>query len=54
MVFKLIQSAQKRWRRLRGFRLLADVIEGVNFKDGARVDNVANDAENSSMQPITG
>jgi hypothetical protein len=27
-------SAQKRWRRLRGFRQLADVIAGVNFIDG--------------------
>jgi hypothetical protein len=27
-------SAQKRWRRLRGFRQLADVIAGVKFIDG--------------------
>ncbi|MBM9514419.1 IS256 family transposase, partial [Desulfogranum marinum] len=37
MVFKLGQSAQKRWRRLRGFKLLADVIQGVQFKDGEPV-----------------
>jgi len=37
MVYKLGQSAQKRWRRLRGFRLLADVIRGVQFKDGEPV-----------------
>jgi len=36
MTFKLIQSAQKRWRRLRGYKLLADVIEGVAFKDGIK------------------
>ncbi len=29
MVYKLGQSAQKRWRRLRGFKLLAEVIRGV-------------------------
>jgi len=40
MVYKLGQSAQKRWRRLRGFKLLADVIRGVQFKDGERIDPV--------------
>ena len=37
MTFKLIETAQKRWRKLRGYRLLADVIRGVKFKDGERV-----------------
>lgn len=37
MVYKLGQSAQKRWQRLRGFKLLAEVIRGVQFKDGERV-----------------
>ena len=41
MVYKLGQSAQKRWRKLRGFKLLADVIRGVQFKDGERVDPLA-------------
>jgi putative transposase len=40
MVYKLGQSAQKRWRRLRGFKLLAEVISGVQFKNGERVDPV--------------
>ncbi len=38
MVYKLGQSAQKRWRRLRGFKLLAEVIRGVQFKDGERIE----------------
>jgi putative transposase len=38
LVFKLIESAQKRWLRIRGFKRLAEVIEGVNFKDGIPVD----------------
>ena len=41
MAFKLMQSAQKRWQRLRGYNLLADVIEGVKFKDGIRVEQDA-------------
>ncbi len=38
MVYKLGQSAQIKWRRLRGFKLLAEVIRGVQFKDGERID----------------
>jgi putative transposase len=38
MVYKLGQSAAKRWRRLRGFEHLAEVIAGVKFKDGVRVE----------------
>ena len=37
LVFKLGLSAQQRWQRLRGFKHLADVINGVKFKDGVRV-----------------
>ena len=39
MVFKLAESAQKNWRRLTGSKLLADVIRGVNFKNGVRVED---------------
>ena len=35
-MFKLVQSAQKRWLRIRGFKLLGDVVEGVQFRDGIR------------------
>ncbi len=38
MVYKLGQSAKKKWRRLRGFKLLAEVIRGVQCKDGEPVD----------------
>ena len=37
MIFKLAQSAEKKWNRLRGFKLLADVIIGGKFKDGERI-----------------
>jgi hypothetical protein len=33
-----VQSAQKRWQRIRGFKHLGDVIEGVQFKDGLRIE----------------
>ncbi len=34
MVYKLGLSAEKGWRKLRGFRRLADVINGIKFIDG--------------------
>ena len=36
MVYKLLESAQKRWFRIKGFDLIGEVIEGVCFKDGIR------------------
>jgi transposase-like protein len=36
MVFKLMQSAAKRWRLLNGSQLLYDVIQGVQFIDGIK------------------
>ena len=38
MAFKLVENAQGRWRRLKGYSLLADVIAGVVFKDGNKVE----------------
>jgi putative transposase len=34
MVFRLCQSAQRRWRRMDGPPRLAEVIRGVRFVDG--------------------
>jgi len=45
MVFKLVQSAQKRWRRLNASDYLKDVILGVEFRDGIRVDAQAEDQD---------
>ena len=37
MIYKMGTCAEKSWRRLRGFRHLAKVIEGVQFNDGIEV-----------------
>ncbi len=37
MVFKLCQSASKKWRRLDGSNQLAEIIRGVKFKDGEKL-----------------
>ena len=36
MVFKLMESAAKGWRKLNGSALLSDVIQGIRFVDGER------------------
>ncbi|MBL1217190.1 MAG: IS256 family transposase, partial [Planctomycetes bacterium] len=41
MVFKLMQSASKRWRALNGPALIPDVIAGVVFADGIKPTEVA-------------
>lgn len=41
MVFKLCQSAQKRWHRLNGAQHMRDVLEGAEFQDGIRVESEA-------------
>jgi len=39
MVFKLLQSAQKRWKRIKGFDQLKLVVDNVQFRDGEQVDD---------------
>ena len=37
MIFKLGLSAERSWRRLRGFQWLTKVIDGMKFRDGIEV-----------------
>lgn len=46
LVFKLVQSAQTRWHRIRGFKYLGDVIEGIPFKDGIRLEQETQSSAN--------
>jgi len=50
MLYKLGMSAEKRWRRIRGFHYLAKVIEGVKFRDGVEVEvnNKTDDSRNAA------
>ena len=45
MTFKLLEMAQKRWRRLNGAELLPLVREGAMFVDGTRVERETNQEE---------
>jgi len=37
MVYKLAREAEKHWRRITGYALVAKVLQGVRFKDGIEV-----------------
>ena len=37
LVFQLTPTAEKGWRKIRGFKHLPDVIDGVRFQDGIAV-----------------
>jgi len=41
MVFKLMESAGKRWRCLNGAELLEEVVQGVSFVDGVKQEDAA-------------
>jgi len=41
MVFKLMESAAKKWRLLNGANIIPDVIQGTTFVDGIKEDKVA-------------
>jgi len=42
MVFKLLESAQKRWIKIRGFGLLTLLINNTKFKDGVQIEEQLN------------
>ncbi len=37
LVFQLALTAEKSWRKIRGFKRLPEVIEGIRFQDGIAV-----------------
>jgi hypothetical protein len=37
MAYKLLDTAQERWRRFNGHELVTDVLDGTKFKDGIKV-----------------
>lgn len=41
MAFKLLEMAQKRWRRINGHALLGDVIKKVTYVDGVKLEEAA-------------
>ena len=52
MAYKLITTAEKKWHRLKGYKLLADVVEGIQFKDGERVEQDQQQVADSAIHQI--
>ena len=52
MAWKLMETAQKKWRRLRGYKLLAEMVEGVKFKDGERVEDHSQGTSETAVHQI--
>jgi putative transposase len=48
MAYKLLASAQERWRRFNGHELVADVLAGAKFKDRIRVTHNNNNNNNET------
>ena len=34
LAFKLLQEAEKKWRRIRGHEEIQNLLDGVDYKDG--------------------
>ncbi len=47
MIFKMGECAERNWRKLRGFKHLAKVIDGVRFRDGIEQSKTDKDAASS-------
>jgi hypothetical protein len=50
LVFQLALTAQKSWRKLRGFDRLPDVVNGIRFQDGIAVAPDSNDTVEEQQQ----
>ncbi|MBA3865235.1 MAG: IS256 family transposase [Solirubrobacterales bacterium] len=49
MAYKLLDAAQERWRRFNGHELVAEVLDGVRFKDGVRVKETDHEREDEKV-----
>jgi transposase-like protein len=50
LVFQLALTAEKSWRKLRGFNRLPDVVQGLRFRDGIAVDDQPDDTEEQQQK----
>jgi putative transposase len=50
LVFQLALTAQKSWRKLRGFNRLPDVVKGVQFQDGIAVPDQPDETEEEQQK----
>ena len=51
-LYLISKTAEKRWYRLKGFKLLADVLSGVKFKNGEKVEQDQAEYHNGLIHQI--
>jgi transposase-like protein len=49
MAYKLLDAAQERWRRFNGHELVVEVLDGVTFKDGIKVESTDYEKETEKV-----
>jgi len=49
MAYKLLITAQERWRRFNGHELIIDVLDGATFKDGVKVTDDETTTQNETV-----
>ncbi|HET9126249.1 MAG TPA: IS256 family transposase [Solirubrobacteraceae bacterium] len=52
MAYKLLATAQERWRRFNGHELVADVLDGAKFKDGIPVTDNDNHDDGQQTEKV--
>jgi len=52
MAYKLLDTAQERWRRFNGHELVADVLDGAKFKDGIKVTDDENHNDETTDEKV--
>jgi hypothetical protein len=50
LVFQLTRAAERSWRKLGGFKLLPDVVRGIQFKDGIAVADRTDEVEDDQQK----
>lgn len=50
LVFQLALTAEKSWRKLRGFNRLPDLVQGIRFQDGVAIAPEPNDTKEEQKQ----
>ena len=49
-MFQLALTAEKSWRKLRGFNRLPDVVKGIRFQDGIAVPDQPDETEEEQQK----
>lgn len=49
MAFKLLKECEKKWRRIRGWKEIENLLSGVEYKDGVVISRQEQNQEATAM-----